>query len=885
MTAHDIEAHFIGSRGVLHALRAAKRPSSPQGNGILKSNHGLCTVVLIPLALIAACGGGEAPTTEAAATTPPANASEGRIHPESWPRQEPVMVRDPAQEARIAELLAAMTLEEKVGQVIQADISAVTPADVKEYDLGAILNGGGSAPGGDNRTTPDKWLALADEFWAASTDTSDGGLGIPALWGTDAVHGHSNILGATIFPHNIGLGMANDPELMYRIGRATAMEMLATGLDWTFAPTIAVVRNDRWGRTYESYSEDPRIVRAYAPRIIEGIQGKYGTDAFLGQDRMLATAKHFAGDGGTRDGVDQGDTVVSEEELRDIQAAAYPAAIRAGVQAVMASFNSFHGRKMHGHKEMLTDVLVGRMGFDGFVVGDWNGHGQVRGCTNTSCAASFNAGLDMFMAPDSWKGLYESTLAQVRSGEIPMERLDEAVSRILRVKLRAGLFDAGPPSSRPNAGNFDLLGAEEHRGIAREAVRKSLVLLKNDDELLPLDPSLDILVAGDGADNIGKQSGGWTLNWQGTDNLNEHFPNGVSIYQGLVDAVADAGGSVSLSTDGSFESPPDVAVVVFGEDPYAEFQGDRPNVDYPRDDGLELLQAFRAAGIPTVSVFLSGRPLWVNPEINASTAFVAAWLPGTEGGGIADVLVAGSDGSVRHDFTGRLSFSWPATATQVAVNVGDADYDPLFAYGYGRSYADDGKLAPLPEESGLGGAASEGRGSFIAFGDAVGEWELLLSDDGGQIAIGDSRGSTTSGSLTARPADRDVQEDTLELVWAGPASMIIAGPPADFQRETNGDMALALEYRVLAVGEGDAVLEMASGPDESASIDAGPAFRAQAGKGWQTRLIKLACFAEQNLDMQSIAAPLAITGDTGLELQIANAEISANPGDAACSLE
>jgi beta-glucosidase len=673
--------------------------------------------------------------------------------------------------------------------------------------------------------------------------------------------------------------------MMYRIGRATAMEMLATGLDWTFAPTIAVVRNDRWGRTYESYSEDPRIVTAYAPRIIEGIQGEYGTADFLGQGRMLATAKHFAGDGGTRDGADQGDTVVSEQEFRDIQAAAYPAAVQAGVQAVMASFNSYHSRKMHGHKEMLTDVLVGRMGFDGFVVGDWNGHGQVRGCTNTSCAASFNAGLDMFMAPDSWKGLYASTLEQVRAGEIPTERLDEAVSRILRVKLRAGLFDAGPPSSRPNAGNFALLGADEHRAIAREAVRKSLVLLKNDDNLLPLDPSLDILVVGDGAHNIGKQCGGWTLNWQGTDNLNEHFPNGMSIYQGLAEAAKDAGGSVSLSTDGSFASAPDVAVVVFGEDPYAEFQGDRPNVDYPRDDGLKLLQAFRAAGIPTVSVFLSGRPLWVNPEINASTAFVAAWLPGTEGGGIADVIVAASDGSVRHDFTGRLSFSWPATATQVAVNVGDAEYDPLFAYGYGRSYADKGDLPALPAESGLSDVAAEDRGKFIAFGDPVGDWSLLLSDDGGQVAVGDSRGTSSSGVLTAKPADRDVQEDSLELAWTGPASVVIAGPPADFERESNGDMAVALEYRVLQAGKGGASLHMANGPEVSGSIEAGEAFAAQSGKGWQTRRVRLACFAEQDVDMRSIAVPLVITGDTGLKLQIARAELSANPGDATCSLQ
>lgn len=648
---------------------------------------------MLTLILLAACNSQLAERTEQ-------TASDSRIHAETWPKRGRVLVRDDATERRIAELLDQMTLEEKVGQIIQADISAVTPQQVRKYNLGSVLNGGGSAPGGDNRTTPDKWLALADEYWDASTDTSDGGVGIPAIWGTDAVHGHSNILGATIFPHNIGLGMANDPELVYDIGKATALEIRATGLDWTFAPTVAVVRNDRWGRTFESYSEDPRIVAAYAPRIVEGIQGNLKAAEFLSAEHIIATAKHYVGDGGTTDGIDQGDTAISEQALREQQAAGYPPAIAAGVQSVMASYNSYHGRKMHGYKEMLTDVLVGRMGFDGFVVGDWNGHGQVAGCTNTSCPASFNAGLDMFMAPDSWKGVYESTVEQVRSGEISMQRLDDAVARVLRVKIRAGVFESGRPSSRPHAGDFSLLGSPEHRSIARRAVRKSMILLKNTNGILPLNPGLDVLLAGDGAHNIGKQCGGWTLNWQGTGNLNEHFPNGMSIYAGLKEVIEAGGGSVTLSKDGSYSGTPDVAIVVFGEDPYAEFEGDRLSVDYDSNDGLTLLRQFKAAGIPTVSVFISGRALWVNPEINASDAFVAAWLPGTEGGGIADVLVGDSDGIPRHDFEGRLSFSWPKSATQVDVNVGDENYDPQFPYGFGLSYSDDGDLAPLSEEFG-----------------------------------------------------------------------------------------------------------------------------------------------------------------------------------------
>lgn len=813
---------------------------------------------------------------------PPAVEAPGVIHPELWPLQPRVMERVPEHERRIAELLQRMTLEEKVGQVIQADISAVTPDEVREYDLGSVLNGGGSAPGGDNRTTPDRWLALADAFWQASTDTSDGGVGIPVIWGTDAVHGHSNLLGATIFPHNIGLGMANDPDMMYEIGRVTALEMLATGMDWTFAPTIAVVRNDRWGRTYESYSEDPVIVTAYAPRIIEGIQGRLGSEAFLSEGRMMATAKHFAGDGGTVDGKDQGDTVISEAEFRDIQAAAYPAAVAAGVQSVMASFNSFHGRKMHAHKEMLTDVLVGRLGFDGFVVGDWNGHGQVAGCTNTECAASMNAGLDMYMAPDSWKALHASLQRQVREGEISMARLDEAVGRILRVKLRAGVFDAGMPSTRPLAGDFDLLGAAAHRAVARDAVRKSLVLLKNNGRLLPLDPATHVLLAGDGAHDIGKQCGGWTLNWQGTGNLNEHFPNGSSILEGFREALAEHGGRVTHRADGAYDERPDVAVVVFGEDPYAEFQGDRPNVDYDRDDGLALLRRFQADGIPTVAVFLSGRPLWVNPEINAADAFVAAWLPGTEGAGIADVLVGDAGAQPRHDFRGRLSFSWPRTAVQTEVNLGDADYDPLFPYGFGLSYSSHAELGPLPLDDGLAGVGAKDAGQFMAYGDPVGIWRLALRDASGETRIDDARGKSPEGSLQVMPADHQVQEDTLIARWRAPASLVIEGEAVNFEPEANGDMVLELAFLVERVGPEGLRLAMAGAGGARGVIDLSGWAGELAGAGWQTAQIKLSCFQAAGADMKAIVNPIELQAGAGTGLRLSSARIVANPGQASC---
>ena len=576
--------------------------------------------------------------------SPVENASTA--HPETWPVLPRAAYRDADVEARVGKLLAAMSIEGKVGQVIQADIGSVTPAEVRQYQLGSVLNGGNSGPGGRDLAPTPEWLALADAFYDASM--SAGTPRIPLLWGTDAVHGHSNIIGATIFPHNIALGAARNPQLVRRIGEITAREVRVTGQDWTFAPTLAVVRDDRWGRTYESYSEDAAIVRSYAAAMVEGLQGSAGSDTFLRGEHVLATAKHFLGDGGTVEGRDQGDNRSSERELRDIHGAGYLSAIPAGVQSVMASYSSWQGVKMHGHEGLLTGVLKERLGFDGFVVGDWNGHGQVAGCTNVSCARAFNAGIDMFMAPDSWKGLHASLLAQVRSGEISRERLDDAVRRILRVKVRAGLFEAGRPSKRPLAGRYELLGSPGHRAVARQAVRESLVLLKNEKGLLPLRPGQRVLVAGSGAADVSKQCGGWTLTWQGTGVEPSHFHGATSIFEGIRDVVAAAGGTARLSADASFTQRPDVAIVVYGEDPYAEFQGDIATLEYRPGDkrDLALLKRLRDAGIPVVSVFLSGRPLWVNPEINASNAFVAAWLPGSEGGGIADVLFRKADGSV-----------------------------------------------------------------------------------------------------------------------------------------------------------------------------------------------------------------------------------------------
>lgn len=787
------------------------------------------------------------------------------INAENWPKQPAPVHRITSMEQDIDQLLSSMTLEEKVGQVIQADIAAITPDDVREFKLGSILNGGGSAPDNDLRAPPEAWLALADEFWKASTDTSNGGAGIPLLWGTDAVHGHNNIVGATIFPHNIGLGAANDPDLIYEIGRITALEIRTTGMDWTFAPTLTVVRNDRWGRTYEGYSEDPQIVAAYAPKFVEGLQGTFGSEDYLGEDRVIATAKHFVGDGGTVDGIDQGDNQASEEELRDIHAAGYPPAIAAGVQTVMASFSSFHGRKMHGFREMLNDVLVDRMGFDGFVIGDWSGHGQLPGCSKASCPDAFNAGLDMFMAPNDWKALYNNTLKQVRSGVITTGRLDEAVARILRVKMRAGLMDEPMPSERTHAADWTLLGAPPHRAVAREAVRKSLVLLKNKDALLPLAANSNVLVTGTGAHDIGMQSGGWTLSWQGTENLREHFPNGTSIFEGIAEMLKSSGGSATLSPDGNWQEKPDAAIVVFGEQPYAEFTGDRPSVDYEPDDGLKLLRQLREQGIPTISVFISGRPLWINPEINASDAFVAAWLPGTEGAGIADVLIGDENGSPRHDFTGRLSFSWPSRADQVEVNLGDANYDPLFAYGYGLHYGQAAHVSQLSEDPGIDRPV-EGQGhSVIELGKPVSPWKMALKDDAGQNPVSDARGSSATGAIAVAPTDYLAQEDTLLVDWNGTASLLLTGDK-DIS-DHDADRVIEIKFRVL-----EADVTSASLITDYGDMDLNGQLTQESSKTWNLYRFNSSCFNDPD-QKQSVTGALEIAVNGKLSLQISSVRL------------
>lgn len=830
--------------------------------------------MLVSVLAVAAVLSGGAGATRAQTATTQAIPAAARANPALWPAAaSPAAITDARTEAFIGDLMARMTLEEKVGQIIQADIASITPADLAVYPIGSILAGGNSAPGGDERAPLEAWVALSRAFRTAAAERP--GAAIPLMFGIDAVHGHNNIVGATLFPHNIGLGAARDPDLIRRIGAATAQEVAASGADWTFGPTLATPRNDRWGRAYEGYSESPEIVAAYAGPMTLGLQGELVSGRPLSADHIAGSAKHFLADGGTEGGADQGDAVISEEELIAVHAQGYVPAIDAGVLTVMASFSSWNGVKTTGNPSLLTDVLKSRMGFKGFVVGDWNAHGQIPGCSNESCAQAINAGLDMFMAPDSWRGLYANTLAQARAGQISAARLDDAVRRILRVKVKLGVFDR----DRALEGRTDVLGSPDHRALAREAVRKSLVLLKNEGGVLPIRPGARVLVAG-AADSIGQASGGWTVTWQGADTTNADFPGGTSIWSGLQAAVAAAGGVADLRPDGDYVERPDVAVVVFGETPYAEFQGDIETLDFAPEEPLALLRRLKAEGIPTVSVFLSGRPLWTNPEINASDAFVAAWLPGTEGAGVADVLVAGPDGRAPFDFTGRLSFSWPKTADQDVLNVGEPGYDPQFAYGYGLSYARPAQVGTLAEDPGRVVVRGNLDGYFRD-GRVLAPWSLILRDDGGDARVGQRlAASSPRANLSVRATDGSAQESAMALTFSGPAQAVIFGQPVDLSRQRNGDMVLAFSARLDAVPTGS--VELGFGQDR---IDIAPLLAQGRVGEWRQIRVRLACFDAARADVAAVETPFVLASTTPLALSLADIGLVSHDTEATCPVK
>lgn len=818
----------------------------------------LTTAIALALSTAVGCS----PATNDSSTSVQAN--------EIWPELKLPVKQKPEMEQRIDALLAKMTLQQKIAQMIQPEIRDITVEDMRQYGFGSYLNGGGAFPNNDKYATPQDWIALAESMYQASVDDSVDGIDIPTMWGTDAVHGHNNVLGATIFPHNIGLGAANNPDLIKDIAGVTATEVMVTGIDWVFAPTVAVARDVRWGRTYESYSEQPKIVHDYAAAIVEGLQGDV-TKNFLDERHVISTVKHFIGDGATTDGIDQGNAEIGEQELFDYHAQGYVGGLQAGAQTVMASFNSWNGKKIHGDEYLLTDVLKDKMGFDGFVVGDWNGHGQIDGCTNSNCPQAANAGLDMYMVPTAaWKPLYENLIAQAKDGTIPMSRIDDAVRRILRVKMRAGLFDKPSPAERPLSGKTELIGAQEHREVARQAVRESLVLLKNNDNLLPLNPNQKILVAGPAADNIGQQSGGWTISWQGTGNSNEDFPGGTSIYQGIADAVKAMGGQVELAENGQYQQQPDVAVVVYGETPYAEGNGDIDNVDYQRNNPVdqELLESLKEQGIPVVSVFISGRPMYVNPELNASDAFVAAWLPGSEGQGVADVLIADADGEVRYPITGKLPFSWPADPSQGRLNKDQAEYEPLLEVGFGLSYGDESTLSnSLPtdfvDQAGLADMAIFDRAPQSP-------WQLQIFNDKQRIAVTSS--VQEIDSVLSTTFDDQVQEDAREFIFDGSdtAGFSFISPfSRDLRAFAGEDGALQLSYKVDRKPEQPVYLQMncLSG-DCQVKVDLQDALQQAEPGQWSTLSLSLQCLQEAGLDTAAVGEVLSITTSSALSFSI-----------------
>ena len=822
------------------------------------------------------------------------NSAESARQLARWPEREISPPRDESIEQGVAKILASMSIEEKVGQIIQPEIRHASPQDVRDYHLGSVLNGGGTRPNDDKFATVDDWVDLAAQYHEASMDTSDGKTAIPLIWGSDAIHGNNNLFGATLFPHNIGLGAARDVDMISRIGRATALELAATGVTWTFGPTVAVVRDVRWGRTYESYSEDPKIVADYARAMVQGIQGD-GTPGKYNPNNVVATAKHFLGDGGTNQGIDRGDTMATEQELIDIHAAGYIAALDSNVSTTMASFNSWNGDRLHGHKYLITEVLKGRMGFDGLVVSDWNGHQHVPNCNVERCAASVNAGIDILMVPSDWKALLKNTIKDVQEGTIPMARLDDAVTRVLRVKMRAGLFEAGPVKERDIVGDKELIGHPDHRTLAREAVRKSLVLLKNNDSILPISPSANVLVAGDAADNIGKQAGGWTLSWQGTGNTNDDFPGATSVFAGIEAAVKAGAGQSYLNEDGDWDQnsfangqKPDVAIVVYGEEPYAEWHGDIANIEYQygSKQDINLLKKLKSQGIPVVSIFISGRPLWTNKEINASDAFVAAWLPGTEGAGVSDVLFANTNGKLNYDFSGKLSFSWPNTVSQAKLNFDDESYEPLFPYGYGLSYG-AGEVPELVannalDESGALSATAELEEYWLFVSREMSAWKFNLQDQGAETVVvnGNREFSSEDKNVVFEAVDRVAQQDARRVNWNGirPATLSMTTPFAqNFSRYVENGAALSFDLLVSEAPTDDVYLGLICGDDCSNKINIVEDLRAAQSGEYASYRYPLSCFkSSDESTLSKLTGGLVINTSGQLDISLANIKVLPN---------
>ena len=853
-----------------------------------------------------------------------------------WPKIASAVPKDAEIETFIANILSQMTLAEKVGQMIQPDLRNVTPREAKKYKLGSLLNGGGAWPNNNKYASAEAWAAKSDEYWDALEDAYKGrGFRIPFIWATDAVHGHNNVFRATVFPHNIGLGAANNPALIYKIGKATAQEIVATGLDWTFAPTVASPRDYRWGRVYEGYSEDPEIIYQYAKQMVYGLQG--GVDGLQGEDNVISNVKHWVGDGGTLGGVDHGQNRYTEDYLRNIHATGYFGGLEAGAQVVMSSFNSWwnannydpmrsggaylNNQKIHGSQYLINDVLKGKMGFDGIVVTDWNGQGEINGCSPSNCPQAVIAGNDVFMVTNrsDWQRFYRNVIAQVKSGIIPMARIDDAVTRILRVKARANLWQKPKPSARKNAGDKALLGSAVNRALAREAVSQSLVLLKNNNNVLPLPTDDAYLLVGSAINSIQKQTGGWSLTWQGDNNtLAKDFPGA----QTMLGALQAEVGAENVYTDLNQAPAGTTAIVVIGEDAYAEMFGDiskaqtlefsQLKASYAED--LALIKKLKNAGFKVVTVFYSGRPLYVNEEINHSDAFVAAWLPGTEAGGITDVLFAKGG----RDFTGRLSFSWPkqkcsTTINRHAPNIPDyqtpvdgltgelieqdinGEHKPLFPYGYGLSYGSNASVQATeqdldnihldPRDYGCGMQAPDAgvaESPLEIFGKhAKGEFVARISGSiNGWAGVPVGKGTTTIGSVTTKGIDyQGMQQSAVNVKFAGNTGSYAGNSAAqiymqtadsvggDFNRYVNADSTLEFDIKMLSKAPESLVLSVHCVYPCRGEVKINRVLPAP-GDDWKTIKVPLACLVETGMVYQMMNTPFLFFTTDAVEFNL-----------------
>ena len=785
------------------------------------------------------------------------------IYPEvNWEREQICPLPDPT---FVNNLMKTMSIEEKVGQVIQADLDFIKPSDLRDYPIGSVLNGGNTSPRGKLRASPAEWKSLAQEFYEESKKT---GASIPVLWGTDAVHGHSNVFGATIFPHNIGIGAAANPQLVEDIGVAVAEEVLATGLFWTFAPTVTIPQNFRWGRTYEGYSEDPVLVSKLGSAFIEGLQGT--EKEFLNDTKILGTAKHFLGDGGTYLGIDQGDTRANEENMRVIHGEPYFASLNSCVRVVMASFNSWNGSKVHGNKYLLTEVLKEKMNFTGFGVGDWNGHQQVPGCNAGSCPESFNAGVDMFMVPENWKALYKNTVKQVKDGEISIERLDDAVKRILTVKQQLGMFEGRVP----NQTKYSEVGLQKNREIARRAVRESLVLIKNNNAVLPIKDQQKILVIGDSADSLKIQTGGWTLDWQGANNTNSDFPGSVTFLQALKEyenlEITHKNSLSNLDLNKNY----DLVIVAYGEEPYAEGIGDRKNLFYRDSKTLNTLKRLKRNGNKVVSIFFTGRPLWTNEFINLSDAFVVAWLPGTESRGMTDVLVANEDGSVNYDFQGKLPFSWPSDPNQSTIAFYDPASDAEFDYGYGLTYKSPRELASLDESF----EKSDDYGDLVGIfsGKFNSPFEGFIQENNSpQIKLSSTNNTTQNDVVQIDFIDVDKQDDTLRVIFNADGNLnsfhILTTEVVGLEDFQSG----FLNFNARVVESSGAIFLAATcGFGCMGSIDVTSLL--VKSKSFDGYSVPLKCLTDKGLDLSKTISPMILFGPADLTIDFKNISLSKN---------